>query len=76
VIVVHPPLPDVDADVTRDADACRDALATLVRAYIRRYPAQCRYLAFPPWADAADRSSAAVPEEPRLEGTHRRIDAE
>jgi lauroyl/myristoyl acyltransferase len=49
VIVVHPPLPAPDADRARDAAACRAALTPLVADYVRRFPAQCRYLVFPPW---------------------------
>lgn len=50
VIEVHPPLPAVDPDPAADADACRAALAPIVADYVRRFPAQCRWLAFPPWA--------------------------
>ncbi len=57
VIVVHPPLPEPDPDPARDAARCQAVLAPLVEAYVRRFPAQCRYLAFPPWST-----------EPRAEG--------
>jgi lauroyl/myristoyl acyltransferase len=49
VIVVHPPLPEPDADPARDAENCRTALLPLVEAYVRRFPSQCRYLALPRW---------------------------
>jgi lauroyl/myristoyl acyltransferase len=49
VIVVHPPLPPPDRDPARDLAACRAILAPLVAAYVRRFPAQCRYLALAPW---------------------------
>jgi hypothetical protein len=50
VIVVGPPLPPVQDDAAADAGACRDVLAQLVTDYVRRFPSQCRYLAFPPWS--------------------------
>lgn len=50
VVTIFPPLPDVAEDAGRDAEACREALTPLLRDYVRQYPAQCRYLAFPPWA--------------------------
>jgi hypothetical protein len=49
IITVHPPLPDVDPDEVLDLEACREALTSLMRAYMRQVPEQCRYLAFPPW---------------------------
>jgi lauroyl/myristoyl acyltransferase len=49
VIVVHPPLPAPQPDPVRDAESCRLALAPIVLDYVRRFPAQCRYLAFPAW---------------------------
>lgn len=57
VIVVHPPLPSPQADPVRDAETCRDALGPLVLDYVRRFPTQCRYLAFPAWpSNAGDRA--------------------
>jgi lauroyl/myristoyl acyltransferase len=50
VIEVHPPLPESIQDPVGDAESCREALTPLVREYVRKYPEQCRYLAFPPWA--------------------------
>jgi hypothetical protein len=50
VIVLHPALPPSPDDLARDAAQCRAALAPLIESYVRRFPAQCRYLAFPPWA--------------------------
>jgi hypothetical protein len=29
-------------------------MSAIVREYVRRWPAQCRYLAFPPWASNAN----------------------
>jgi lauroyl/myristoyl acyltransferase len=52
VIVVSPPLPPPVADLGEDKAQCRAALVPLLEAYVRRYPAQCRYLAFPPWPTA------------------------
>jgi lauroyl/myristoyl acyltransferase len=49
VIVVHPPLPTPDPDPARDAAACHAVLTPLLETYVRRFPAQCRYLAFPAW---------------------------
>jgi hypothetical protein len=49
VIAICPPLPPVEDDAAADAKACRDVLTPLISDYVRRFPAQCRYLAFPPW---------------------------
>lgn len=49
VITVHPPLPPSVGDLERDAVRCRSALAPLVETFVRQFPEQCRYLAFPPW---------------------------
>jgi hypothetical protein len=49
VIVICPPLPPVQDDAAADAKTCRDVLTPLISDYVRRFPAQCRYLAFPPW---------------------------
>jgi hypothetical protein len=49
VIVIHPALPPPAADVARDVTQCRAVLMPLIEDYVRRFPAQCRYLAFPPW---------------------------
>jgi lauroyl/myristoyl acyltransferase len=49
VIVIHPPLPDPDADAARDAAACQAVLAPLVDTYVRRFPTQCRWIAMPRW---------------------------
>jgi hypothetical protein len=48
-VVVHPPLPDPVRDPAADAETCKAALAPLVQDYVRRFPAQCRYLVFPSW---------------------------
>ena len=48
VIDVHPPLPDPCEDAGQDAAVCRAALAPLLADYVRRVPAQCRYLVVPP----------------------------
>ncbi len=50
VVTMHPPLPPVQPDSRRDAEACRAALTPLLQAYVREHPEQCRYLAFPDWA--------------------------
>jgi lauroyl/myristoyl acyltransferase len=47
VITVHPPLPPTESDPEADIARCRAALAPLVEAYVRQFPEQCRYLAFP-----------------------------
>jgi lauroyl/myristoyl acyltransferase len=49
IVTVHPALPPPDPDAARDAEICRSRLTTLVGDYVRQYPTQCRYLAFPPW---------------------------
>lgn len=59
VIVVHPSLPEPDADLDRDTARCQAALTPLVEAYVRRYPDQCRYLAFPAWEPDAPSNDAA-----------------
>jgi hypothetical protein len=41
VITVYPPLPAVGPDPPGDLEACRDRLAQLVDAYVRRVPEQC-----------------------------------
>jgi lauroyl/myristoyl acyltransferase len=58
VIVIHPSLPQPDADSDRDTAQCQAALTPLVESYVRRYPDQCRYLAFPAW-EPDDPSSGA-----------------
>jgi hypothetical protein len=50
VIVIHPSLPVPAADAA--AAACHAMLAPLIADYARRFPTQCRYLAFPPWSTA------------------------
>jgi lauroyl/myristoyl acyltransferase len=47
-ITVHPALPPAGSDPEADIGRCRAALAPLVEDYVRRFPEQCRYLAFPP----------------------------
>ena len=47
VIVIHPPLPPQDPDPALDLTACRDVLAALLEAYVRRFPVQCYGLTFP-----------------------------
>lgn len=54
VVVVHPALPPLAGDPARDAAQCRAVLAPLLESYVRRFPAQCRYLALPPWRDSPD----------------------
>jgi lauroyl/myristoyl acyltransferase len=51
VIVVHPPLPAEAADGVETA--VQAALTPLIAEYVRRFPAQCRYLAFPPWLSSS-----------------------
>jgi lauroyl/myristoyl acyltransferase len=50
VIVIHPPLPPPIPDPEQDAAECQRVLRPLIEAYVRRFPSQCRYLAFPPWS--------------------------
>jgi hypothetical protein len=47
VITVHPALPPSRSDPDADIGLCRAVLAPLVEAYVRQFPEQCRYLAFP-----------------------------
>ena len=49
VIVIHPSLPGPASAADEDAAACHAAPAPLIAEYARRFPTQCRYLAFPPW---------------------------
>lgn len=51
VITVHQALPPVHPDAVCDIARCREALTPLLAEYVRRHPAQCRYLAFAPWKD-------------------------
>jgi lauroyl/myristoyl acyltransferase len=46
VLTVYPPLPGPDPDRARDLAACREILAGLLHDYVRRFPEQCRWLAF------------------------------
>src|SRR5262245_33911508 len=46
VVTVHPALPPLDPDPTRDLEVCRRALGRLVADYVERYPEQCYLLAF------------------------------
>ncbi len=46
IVTIHPPLPDPQPDPARDALACRDVLSPLLQGYVRRFPEQCRSLAF------------------------------
>ena len=52
VVQVHAPLPPPRSDDADDLVACRDALTPLVRDFVSRYPAQCRWLAMPHWSTA------------------------
>ena len=45
-IAFHPALPPLDVDPERDANACATALRPVITDYVRRFPAQCRWLAF------------------------------
>jgi len=54
VVVVHPALPPPTGDLGRDAAQCRAVLMPLVESYVRKFPAQCRYLALPPWPDSPE----------------------
>lgn len=49
VVTIHPPLPLLADDEEADKAACRAVLTTVIGDYVRRYPSQCRYLAFPRW---------------------------
>jgi hypothetical protein len=65
VIVIHPALPPPPGDLAGDAAQCRMALAPLLESYVRRFPAQCRYLAFPPWAPTVPEDGVALDSEGR-----------
>jgi lauroyl/myristoyl acyltransferase len=66
IIVVHPALPPPAVDLARDAAQCRAALTPLIESYVRRFPAQCRYLALPPWpASPDDETIGALDSEGR-----------
>lgn len=51
VITIHRALPPVQPDTACDVARCREALTPLLAEYVRRHPAQCRYLAFAPWKE-------------------------
>jgi len=53
VVTIHPPLPDPDPDLERDRAACREALAPILRDYVRRFPEHCLSLAL--WPDEETR---------------------
>lgn len=44
VIEIHPPLPDFAEDEARDREQCRARLLAIAADYVRRFPAQCRYV--------------------------------
>jgi lauroyl/myristoyl acyltransferase len=46
VVTIHPPLPAAVADAALDRAICRDALAAVLGAYVRRFPEQCYSLVF------------------------------
>jgi lauroyl/myristoyl acyltransferase len=58
IIRIHPALPPPAPDLARDAAQCRTVLAPLLESYVRRFPAQCRYLAFPPSPDSSAAAGA------------------
>jgi lauroyl/myristoyl acyltransferase len=49
IVTIYPPLPAPTGDEAADKAICREVLTTVLGDYVRRYPSQCRYLAFPPW---------------------------
>lgn len=49
VVTIHPPLPAPTGDDEADKAACRRVLTSVLGDYVRRFPSQCRYLAFPRW---------------------------
>ena len=49
IVTIHPPLPAPTGDEAADKAACRAVLTAMLGDYVRHYPSQCRYLAFPPW---------------------------
>jgi lauroyl/myristoyl acyltransferase len=63
VIVIHPPLPAPVPGADEDAAACHAVLAPLIGDYVRRFPTQCRYLAFPPWSTAPLANGATLDRE-------------
>ena len=60
IISIHPALPPPAADLAQDAAQCRTVLAPLVESYVRRFPDQCRYLAFPPWPMSPSEAGATA----------------
>lgn len=56
-LTIHPPLPAPQADESRDREACRAALATILGSFVARYPEQCLFLA----AHAGDAPAPRVP---------------
>jgi lauroyl/myristoyl acyltransferase len=46
VVTIHPPLPPPDPDPERDLIACGNALARLLKHYVRQFPEQCYGLTF------------------------------
>jgi hypothetical protein len=63
VIVIHPALPPPAGDLARDAAQCRTVLTPLLEEYVRRFPTQCRYLAFPPWPTSSRAGGGALDSE-------------
>ncbi|MEQ1729180.1 MAG: hypothetical protein ABL982_12455 [Vicinamibacterales bacterium] len=49
IVTIYPPLPAPTGDEVADKVACRAVLTAILGQYVRRYPSQCRYLAFPRW---------------------------
>jgi len=49
IVTIYPPLPAPTGDEVADKVACRAVLTAILGEYVRRYPSQCRYLAFPRW---------------------------
>ena len=49
VVTIYPPLPAPTGDEAADSLACRAVLTAVIGDYVRCYPSQCRYLAFPRW---------------------------
>jgi len=46
VVTIHPPLPPAEGDLLEDLGRCRNVLSPLLEEYVRRFPEQCRSLAF------------------------------
>jgi hypothetical protein len=65
VIVIHPALPPPRGGLAADVAQCREMLIPLLESYVRCFPAQCRYLAFPPWPTISPGDGEVLDSEDR-----------